>query len=955
VAVSGSTIVATAPDHATEGDHDRGAVYMWTEPASGAWTDAQETTQLIASDGMADTGLGNSVAISGSAVVAGESQLDDGTPDADGRAYVWAMPPGGWQDAPDPQEQTAELRASDGALDDYLGTSVGVSGTTVVVGAPDHEVGGDAGQGAVYVYTEPAGGWANADDPQTETAELTQSDPGGGDHLGESVAVGGSTVAAGAPSNTNSEQGAIYEWTMPAGGWADASDPQHETAELTTSDGDSSGLGKTLSSGTDPLAVSESGTTIVAGDPAYPVSDDPPEEGAVYVWPEPASGGWVTADDDAVIADPNASQDDAFGASVGMSGSTIVAGSPRNSGSPGVAYVLGAGATTVAPSITSATGTTFAIGTAGSFEIQTAGTPDGSAVSLSDGAATLPAGVTFTGDGDGTATLAGTPAAGTVGAYPFTITATNGVSPAATQSFTLTVSDQAPTITSASGTTFDVGAAGIFEVQATGAPGGPTLTLSDGGASLPSGVTFTDNGDATATLSGTPAAGTVGAYPFTITAANGVPPNATQQFTLTVNPSGAPSISSAASTTFTVSAPGTFEVQATGIPAGPTLTLSDGGASLPSGVTFTDNGDATATLSGTPAAGTAGAYPFTITAANGVPPDATQSFTLTVASGSTITTAAPGDVAATSATLNWTVQPAGLDLYYYNLVCTPFNGALPQVSVTAEPPTAAVAADDGSHPLATPITGLLPGNEYRCLLQMGVEGSAAAYASYPSFEDVTTLVPTFEGFSGTPAPTPTAQLTWTIDPEGDALTGYAATCTSSPGAIEVNGEFDAGGTPSGGTSPLSLPITLTGLSPGTTYSCSLKLTDADGDTYSDQPQTVLTTVVSVSTRASYSGGFIAVGGSCGGSACAGSGEVTVDRGHDALATARAAAPRPVVLCRFRFRLKPHSSGKIRFAPTRAGLKLLRRDHRLLTTLTMTVRVRGRTITTSTPLTITYHG
>jgi len=57
--------------------------------------------------------------------------------------------------------------------------------------------------------------------------------------------------------------------------------------------------------------------------------------------------------------------------------------------------------------------------------------------------------------------------------------------------------------------------------------------------------------------------------------------------------------------------------------------LSESG-SLPSGVTFTDNGDGTATLAGTPASGSDGSYPFTITASNGISPDATQSFTLTV-------------------------------------------------------------------------------------------------------------------------------------------------------------------------------------------------------------------------------------------------------------------------------------------------------------------------------------
>ena len=54
---------------------------------------------------------------------------------------------------------------------------------------------------------------------------------------------------------------------------------------------------------------------------------------------------------------------------------------------------------------------------------------------------------------------------------------------------------------------------------------------------LPGGVNFVDNGNGTATLSGAPTV--AGSYPLTITANNGVAPNANQPFTLTVNP-GAP-------------------------------------------------------------------------------------------------------------------------------------------------------------------------------------------------------------------------------------------------------------------------------------------------------------------------------------------------------------------------------------------------------------------------------
>lgn len=68
----------------------------------------------------------------------------------------------------------------------------------------------------------------------------------------------------------------------------------------------------------------------------------------------------------------------------------------------------------------------------------------------------------------------------------------------------------------------------------TGFPTGASMVISESGA-LPGGVTFTDNNNGMATLAGTPNAGTGGIYPITITADNGVTPNATQNFTLTVN------------------------------------------------------------------------------------------------------------------------------------------------------------------------------------------------------------------------------------------------------------------------------------------------------------------------------------------------------------------------------------------------------------------------------------
>jgi hypothetical protein len=165
----------------------------------------------------------------------------------------------------------------------------------------------------------------------------------------------------------------------------------------------------------------------------------------------------------------------------------------------------------------------------------------------------LPAGVTFVDNGNGTGTLSGTPTAS--GTFTIAFTAQNGVSPNATQNFTLTV-NQAPAITSVNATTFQVGVAGTFTVTTTGFP---TPSITESGA-LPAGVTFHDNGNGTGALSGTPTAS--GTFTIAFTAQNGVSPNATQNFTLTVNQVG----------DFTISAsPGS---QTTNAGHNPTYTIS---------------------------------------------------------------------------------------------------------------------------------------------------------------------------------------------------------------------------------------------------------------------------------------------------------------------------------------------------------------------------------------------
>jgi DNA-binding beta-propeller fold protein YncE len=168
-------------------------------------------------------------------------------------------------------------------------------------------------------------------------------------------------------------------------------------------------------------------------------------------------------------------------------------------------------------------------------------------------------------------------------------------------------------------TTATVGSTYTCVITTTGSP----VPLLKRIGKLPGGLTFVNNHDGSATISGIPRAKTGGSYSPQVEAVFGSV--TTQTLSLTVDE--APAFISRASKTAHVGVVLSTLIRTRGYP---TAAISVSPGTLPSGVTLTDNGNGTAFLAGTPASGSAGVYNFTIGASNGIGNPAQQSFELIV-------------------------------------------------------------------------------------------------------------------------------------------------------------------------------------------------------------------------------------------------------------------------------------------------------------------------------------
>ncbi len=190
VAMSGNTIVV--------GEADTGnmeAAYVFVEPAEGWVSTTQPNATLTGSDEERVDAFGHVVAISGKTVVAGSAHGSTGT------AYVFVEPETGWTDMTQTAELTIQAKGDPG-----LSFAVAITGKVILASAPDDAI-GDVTQGAIFGYVKPAGGWVNTSKPN---GSVIASDGGADGGFGASLTVSGTNMVVGAPDKGGELQGAVY-------------------------------------------------------------------------------------------------------------------------------------------------------------------------------------------------------------------------------------------------------------------------------------------------------------------------------------------------------------------------------------------------------------------------------------------------------------------------------------------------------------------------------------------------------------------------------------------------------------------------------------------------------------------------------------------------------------------------------------------------------------------------
>jgi hypothetical protein len=309
---NGTTAAVAARNYPfANGSAGAGAVFVYKD-VSGTWTRTGTLTGASPGDG-----FGVSVAISttGSTIVVGAPYSNDGG-NGGGGAFIYSDSSGSWK-------QTASLPDPDGALNEYMGSAVAISGAgnTVAVLAPDYP---DASPitGAVYFYQLGSTGWKRT----TKITGVSKAGLPQGTFEDIGLSSAGSALVVsneGATTTAGASAGSVLVYDRSSTGkWA-------KKATLTASDAAANeGFGNSV-------AISASGTTIVVGDENY-TNSSRVQKGAAYVFNN-SSGSWRQT------GELTGTTGSLFGSSVAVTtkGAVILVGAENADSAVGQAFVYG--------------------------------------------------------------------------------------------------------------------------------------------------------------------------------------------------------------------------------------------------------------------------------------------------------------------------------------------------------------------------------------------------------------------------------------------------------------------------------------------------------------------------------------------------------------------------------------------------------------------------------------
>ncbi|MBM9502707.1 FG-GAP repeat protein [Leptospira sp. 201903071] len=345
VAISGNTIVVGAT-----GNGGSGSAYVFVfDSNTSTW--AQEALLKAPNFGAGDQ-FGSGVAIDGDLIVVGahwedsnENFITNGTTASannsrtdSGAAYIFRRTGVIWT-------QEAYLKTPNPDNNDYFGSTVAISGDTVVVGAPQEGslsglINGTTASadntkfnsGAAYVFRRVGALW-------NQEAFLKASNLDSNDQFGKKISISGDTIAIGAPfedSNQNEvsngsvassdnsvgSAGAAYVFERTGTTWVQSAFLKAKNVQGGDQFGSSVSInGNLIAVG----AINESSnqSTITNGSLSH-WNEQMPQSGSVYVFSK--SAGWSA---ESYLKAPNPGSSDLFGWSVGVHSNKIVVGATQ--------------------------------------------------------------------------------------------------------------------------------------------------------------------------------------------------------------------------------------------------------------------------------------------------------------------------------------------------------------------------------------------------------------------------------------------------------------------------------------------------------------------------------------------------------------------------------------------------------------------------------------------------